>query len=119
MDEINLPIKHESKPYLMVPLPDGATNGDVIKALFKINGYTPMMFCCTRRNGYHLHFKDIDDDDLHMSVSERWWYAPYKAESDIEKRKEWPHKPCINYEDGCEEWAGCPCVHYKAESEEV
>ena len=42
----------------------------------------------------------------------------YKAESDIEKREEWPHKPCIN-EDGCEEWAGCPCVHYKAESEEV
>lgn len=36
-----------------------------------------------------------------------------EAESDIEKRKEWPHKPCINYEDGCEEWAGCPCVHYK------
>ena len=34
-------------------------------------------------------------------------------ESDIEKRK-----PCINYEDGCEEWAGCPCVHYKVESEE-
>jgi DNA-directed RNA polymerase subunit RPC12/RpoP len=39
----------------------------------------------------------------------------YKAEnkerkvSDIEKRK-----PCINYEDGCEEWAGCPCVYYKA-----
>ena len=41
----------------------------------------------------------------------------YKAESDIEKRKEWPHEPCINYEDGCEEWAGCPCVHYKAENE--
>ena len=39
----------------------------------------------------------------------------YVAESnDIEKRK-----PCINYEDGCEEWAGCPCVHYKAEGEEV
>ena len=35
-------------------------------------------------------------------------------ESDIEKRK-----PCINYEDGCEEWAGCPCVYYKAESEDV
>ncbi len=31
----------------------------------------------------------------------------------IEKRK-----PCINYEDGCEEWAGCPCVYYKAKSDE-
>lgn len=28
-------------------------------------------------------------------------------------------KPCINYEDGCEEWAGCPCVYYKVESEET
>lgn len=45
---------------------------------------------------------------------------PYKAESEDEKKesgKECPRKPCINYEDGCEEWAGCPCVHYKAESE--
>ena len=41
---------------------------------------------------------------------------PYKDESDIKSRKEWPYKPCINYEDGCEEWAGCPCAHYKAES---
>ena len=37
----------------------------------------------------------------------------YKSKSpDTEKLK-----PCINYEDGCEEWAGCPCVYYKAESE--
>lgn len=36
------------------------------------------------------------------------------AESeDTEKRK-----PCINYEDGCEDWNGCPCVYYNAESEE-
>ena len=47
--------------------------------------------------------------------NEKWDYCPNcgaKMESDIEKRK-----PCINYEDGCEEWAGCPCVDYKAESE--
>ena len=42
---------------------------------------------------------------------------PYKLESSIEKRKEWPHKPCINYEEDCEAWAGCPCVYYKAEME--
>lgn len=40
----------------------------------------------------------------------------YKEENGIEKSKEWTHKPCINYEDGCEEWAGCPCVDYKEES---
>lgn len=42
-----------------------------------------------------MYHKEHEDDCL-------------KAESDIEIRK-----PCINYEDGCEEWAGCPCVHYK------
>lgn len=36
-----------------------------------------------------------------------------KMVSDIEKLK-----PCINYEDGCEEWAGCPCVYYKAEAKQ-
>ena len=40
----------------------------------------------------------------------------YEEACDIEPQ-ECSHKPCINYEDGCEEWAGCPCVHYKAESE--
>ncbi len=39
----------------------------------------------------------------------------YKAESNIEKHKEWPHKPCINYEDDCEVLCGCPCVYHKAE----
>lgn len=35
-----------------------------------------------------------------------------KYDSGVEKIE--IRKPCINYEDGCEEWAGCPCVHFKA-----
>lgn len=27
------------------------------------------------------------------------------------------HKPCIVYEDGCDDWTGCPCVYYKAKKE--
>jgi hypothetical protein len=42
----------------------------------------------------------------------------YKAESEPQESGIEKRKPCINYEDGCEEWAGCPCVYYKAESEE-
>lgn len=34
-----------------------------------------------------------------------------KNDSRVEKIE--VRKPCINYEDGCEEWAGCPCVYYK------
>lgn len=41
----------------------------------------------------------------------------FKVESEVDNPKEWPHKPCINYADGCEEWAGCSCMYYKAKSE--
>lgn len=54
----------------------------------------------SQREGYEIARSDVL---CHLSLYR------YKAESDIEVRK-----PCINYEDGCEEWAGCPCVHFKA-----
>ena len=37
----------------------------------------------------------------------------YKSESELQESDIEKRKPCINYEDGCEEWAGCPCVYYK------
>lgn len=71
MDEINLPIRHESKPYLMIPFPDNATNGDVIKAVFPnieiiINTETHEVTVDDSVNTY-MHFFDLD-----------WWNAPYK-----------------------------------------
>lgn len=39
-------------------------------------------------------------------------YPTTKNDLGVEKVE--VRKPCINYEDGCEEWAGCPCVHFKA-----
>ncbi len=68
MDEINLPIKHESKPYLMIPLPDGATNGDVIKALFYVKDVEELE-CCT--------FISIAGD-ADMRVYKDWWNKPYE-----------------------------------------
>ena len=70
MDEINLPIKHESKPYLMIPLPDGATNGDVIKALF------PHIIV---REDFDLEgFVEADGLDKCTTFYTEWWNAPYK-----------------------------------------
>ena len=65
----DIPIKHESKPYLMIPLSDGSTNGDMIKALFNTTivdrdsafiWVYSMKECCPSRF-------DID-----------WWDAPYE-----------------------------------------
>lgn len=57
-------------------------------------------------------YQKVDDKTNAIMCSDEWLdneYIEPQAESNIEIRK-----PCINYEDGCEEWAGCPCVHFKA-----
>lgn len=75
MDEINLPIKHESKPYLMIPLPDGATNGDVIKALFPnaiykhVNKLSGMNF---------MRVTGLDAFGFNTDFYDEWWNAPYE-----------------------------------------
>ena len=66
---IDLPIKHESKPYLMIPLPDGATNGDVIRAVFDVTEVR-QLDCCA--------FIDTSDD-ANLRVYKDWWNAPYKG----------------------------------------
>ena len=70
---IDLPIKHESKPYLMTPLPDGATNGDMIKALFPNAIYEHINkrgvgFTRVRPNAFEF------PQDFH----DEWWNAQYK-----------------------------------------
>ena len=49
----------------------------------------------------------IDTDNC---VADDAWEDYIRGKGPMPREK---HKPCINYEDGCEEWAGCPCVHYK------
>ena len=65
---VDIPIKHESKPYLMIPLPNGATNGDVIKAVFDVTEVR-QLDCCA--------FIDTSDD-ANMRTYKDWWNAPYE-----------------------------------------
>jgi len=57
----------ESKEYsYRIEIPDNATNGEVVKAMFKPNRITR-----------------TDDDIVHIDYdfTSEWWNAPYKAES--------------------------------------
>lgn len=74
-DEVDLPIKHESKPYLMLPLPDGATNGDMIKAMFP-NGAVAVMSYPSNKVGFIT--RDGNPDDNYVWYPTSWWNAPYK-----------------------------------------
>ena len=71
---IDIPIKHESKPYLMIPLPNNATNGDMIK----------IMFPHIRVNEY-INSIDVVGLDGMSVFSKEWWYAPYKKENKNEE----------------------------------
>lgn len=54
-----------------VPIPEGATNGDVLKALFPKKEWLQVMAVCERD-------KDIKG----------WWNAPYKTESEPQESEE-------------------------------
>ena len=72
---IDLPIKHESKPYLMIPLPDGATNGDVIKALFPNATYEHI----NKMSGVNFtRVKGLNAFEFPQDFYDGWWNAPYK-----------------------------------------
>lgn len=53
---------------LIIDIPDNATNGDVIKALYPIT---------TVKESKDLI---ITDADIATCFSKKWWNAPYKAE---------------------------------------
>lgn len=59
-----------------IPIPENATNGDVIKALFPN--------CEQKEPMYNGYFEKYFDNDLenasYMRVSKDWWNLPYKKE---------------------------------------
>ena len=60
----------------MIKIPDNATNGDVIKALFpKIKYYNEDTSCVTLKI-------DMGEHNEYVDFYEDWWNAPYKAESE-------------------------------------
>lgn len=50
------------------PIPDNATNGDVIKTMFpNLQLYSDFAYW------------DVDLGDTHISVDKKWWNSPYKG----------------------------------------
>ena len=50
-----------------IPIPDNATNGDVIKALFPT----------IKTKEYHTFIRVIDGEE-YCSINYDWWNSPYK-----------------------------------------
>ena len=72
--EIDLPIKHPSKPYKMIPTDGSMTNGGVVKAMFPNADIKQGLSAI-----YVTYFKD------YTAVFDfSWWNALYKAESEVE-----------------------------------
>ena len=57
---------------IVIEIPENATNGDVIKAVFDVKEVR-QLDCCA--------FIDTSDD-ANMRTYKDWWNAPYKAESE-------------------------------------
>jgi hypothetical protein len=61
---------------VLAKLPDGVTNGDIIKALFPN--------CEQKENIHNGYFEMYFDGDFgnpsYMRVREYWWNSPYKKE---------------------------------------
>ena len=61
-----------------IPIPDNATNGEVIMAM--LNPYK----ICEYKYSVHVYMteKDFLNGNYQMNLDSDWWNAPYKAESD-------------------------------------
>ena len=55
------------------PIPEGATNGDMIKAMF------PLVEVKEKNNGYEVYF---GIGTATQYFNHQWWNAPYKKESE-------------------------------------
>lgn len=69
------------KPVLTIP--ENPTNGDMVKAMFSVVGFTPLVLHMSdRKDGFHVHIEDCFKDDFRLTVSKDWWNAPYNSESE-------------------------------------
>ena len=60
-------------------IPEGATNGDMIKAMFN-----PYKICKYEFNvRIYMTERAFEESDYQMYYDRRWWNAPYKAESEV------------------------------------
>lgn len=76
----NIPKELEKLPTVqVVPIPDNATNGDVIKAMF------PDTTIYEETRGYGYMYSDVVRcaENYMLTYDKEWWNAPYKR-SDAE-----------------------------------
>lgn len=64
-----------------IPIPEGATNGDIIKAIFpdlvdEIGLFRSHMELTTDR--HEFYFNDVTSEESRMAVDEKWWDEPYE-----------------------------------------
>lgn len=88
----NIDYKNYDMPYFVLDaitkgklIPDNATNGDMIKVMLQVVGYTPLSIWSEekrKKSGFHVHIKNEHKCDFSLTVSEDWWNAPYKTESE-------------------------------------
>lgn len=65
---------------IVIPIPEGATNGDVIKIMY------PNVIISESEDTVHLKYSTVNSDALFfVQVSKRWWNAKYKAERSDKK----------------------------------
>lgn len=66
----------------LVTIPDNPTNGDIIKAMFPVVGFTPLTLHTSsdRKEGFYVHIEDYSKYDFRLTVSKDWWNAPYEKE---------------------------------------
>lgn len=72
----------ERKVDRAILIPEGATNGDMIKAMLQVVGYTPLSTWAEekrKKSGFHVHIQGEFKTDFRLTVSEDWWNAPYKG----------------------------------------
>lgn len=58
----------------VIPIPKGATNGDMIKTMFPYGSYGT--------NGEWVHVFGVGGNGI-LVFKRDWWNAPYKAESEV------------------------------------
>ena len=63
-----------------IPIPKGATNGDIIKAMFPNLTFEKTRVCV---NDYVDLMMECLEWDLYFATD--WWNSPYKAESEIKE----------------------------------
>lgn len=66
----------------VIPIPEGATNGDMIKAMFPNARVSEIFPSCNGDEVYYVSIEKFNCVTNGMRIMKSWWNAPYKRESE-------------------------------------